>query len=92
MKTLTYKDLLADCLKPTDANDNPILDAQGNQISFQNLEELKSYVENLSSTICNNRISKKEELKKCQETIRTEATNLRESIKTIIEGIPCFCG
>ena len=59
MKTLTYQELLADCLKPTDANNNPILDAQGNQISFQDLEELKSYVVNLSSTICENRRSKK---------------------------------
>lgn len=92
MKTLTYQELLADCLKPTDANNNPILDAQGNQISFQDLEELKSYVVNLSSTICENRRSKKDDIKKCQKIISTEAAKLRKSIKTFIEDIPSFCG
>ena len=92
MKTLTYQELLADCLKPTDANNNPFLDAQSNQISFQDLEELKSYVVNLSSTICENRRSKKDDIKKCQKIISTEAAKLRKSIKTFIEDIPSFCG
>lgn len=92
MKTLTYQDLLDDCLNPTDANNEPILNAQGNRVSFQSLEELKSYVVSLSSTICENRKNKLQKLKECQMSVRTEAANLRHSIKTLLNDIPSFCG
>lgn len=92
MKTLTYQDLLADCLNPVDVNNEPIMDSEGKQISFQNLDELKSYVVNLSASICQSRKSKLSKVKECQEAIKSEATSLRQNIQALIDGIPSFVG
>lgn len=92
MRTLTYQDLLADCLNPVDVNNEPIKDSEGNQISFQSLDELKTYVVNLSASICQNRKNKLSKVKECQESIKKEAASLRQNIEALMDSIPFFVG